>query len=75
MEDKLSKRDIFSCFLKISVEGAKWIDSRRLFPREGLQVRNAHVPALVFTLRTGKVIPFCNLNEWDGSDVASIVHI
>ena len=43
----------------------------KLFQRKGAQALNDLFPALVSTLGTGKVIPLFDLNERDGSGVAS----
>ena len=63
----------FQIFLKVAVEGAEQIDSRRLFLGEGVQEQNALAPVLVFTLGTDRVILLWDLNEWDERDVGSIV--
>ena len=72
-EKAKSKICVFRHFLKVAVEEAKWTYNGMLFHREGAQKQNALVPALVFTLRTDRVITLCYRKERDGSDAASIV--
>ena len=46
-------------------------DGGKVFQREGVQEQNDLFPALVSTLGKDKVIPLFDLNERDGSGVAS----
>ena len=51
------------------------MNSGRLFHREEMQEQKAFAPALILTPGTARVIPLCDINEWNGSDVASTVSI
>ena len=56
--------------LKVATEVAEWIDSGRLFQREGVQELNTLAPLLVLTLGMDRVIFLFDLSERDGREVA-----
>ena len=67
-----SKRCVFRYFVKVATEMAERTDSGGLFLRDGAQEWKALAPVLVLTLGTDKLLSLFDLNEREGSDVASM---